>query len=196
MKRINILAVIASFYLVGCVKAEIAKEEWNIDATLVVTTCTGANANCPVTIQKGKINAIGEAVYIDLGKEPVTSLIPKGQKVIENEQTALLDLPAKGKVKIYSFVPSEGELAGQLIYVALDDVETGRGRLAGKTFIRILRQLKGDKPDQWLEAGMLVGPNRPSKWLFTLKPDGTLVTFAGKDKTEIEFGTGKKILGS
>lgn len=195
MKRINIFALLASVHLVGSIQAD-ALEQWNIDATVTVSTCTGANATCPVTIQKGKVNAIGESIYIDLTKEPITSLIPKGQKSIEKDQTQLLDLPAKDGVKIYSFVPSEGELANQIIYFALDDVNTGRGRLAGKAYIRILRQLKGDKPDQWLEAGEVLASKRPAQWLFTIKPDGTLITYEGTDKKEVYFGLGKKVLGS
>ncbi len=202
MKRINfgLSVVLASIYLTGYAYADAAPAlesvTVNLDLDIVAVVC-GPHASCPINITKGKTNAIGDTVIIDVRKLPKTSLIPEGKTAIEEEQFQWLPLPPKGGIKVYSFIPSEGELADKTIYLAFDDVVSRPGsRLGGKTFIRILRQVEGDAPDKWLEAGELEGFSRPTKWPFTLMPDGTLVTIYGKDKRRVEFKLGKKMLGS
>lgn len=112
---------------------------------LGVTTCTGGGSNCSVTI-----NAMGDTIELDVTKLPVKEL-----GTISQDKVIKLALPQEENERVvYSYIPSEGELSGKKIYLTLENRPQAPGtRLAGKTVIKLYRQIEGDKVTQWIDVG-------------------------------------------
>ncbi len=164
----------------------------DVDVEVYVQDCLGAHSTCSI-VRGGRTNAIGDVSIIDIRHEPITPLMP----VKKEGERIELDLPKVGELKVYSFVPTEGELAGTRVYVALNNI-LQRGRLAGQTFIRVLRQLEGEKPDQWIEAGAFILKGAKAQALkkmsFFASPNGTFVLKDYKGVDKVVFYLGDKIL--
>jgi hypothetical protein len=150
----------------------------DIKAKVAVATCL--RGNCPVTI-----NAVGDKVHIDLSKYKITDL---GTLTAEKEVT--LDLPTvPGEMKIYSFTPSEGDLAGTKVHVAFDNQQARAGsRFSGLNIVKVHRHAEGEK--EWTEAGSFSGKDQPSTWVFTAYPNGDFKTFSPEGKKEVTFELG------
>ncbi len=138
--------------------------------TNIIQYCTGDSAICR---QKGRVNAIGDVVNIDVSKYPVKAL----GKITE-EKLMTLALPEKeGEKVIYSFIPTVGDFAGQLVYVVFDYLVARPGsRIAGKSTVMLYRSLEGAKATQWTEIAtitMLAKDVKLQPIEVTVKPDGT-----------------------
>ena len=163
-------------------------------------SCIGSgSANCSATV-----NAIGEREVIDVSQYKVTDF-----GVIDKPKEVLFDLPAVRtaynepvKPLIYSFTPTQGELAGTKIYVAISDIIPKLGsRYQGRDVYHFFRLLEGQKPNQWIDAGNLnfildgTNPNSiPKQWGALIQPDGTWTisyTDAAGEQT-VNFAFGKK----
>ena len=155
----------------------------DVDATFELTitsvVCTGAGAQCPVTISQQKSvtkNAIGDFYQVDLKKYPATAL-----GAIAKDTTKSLAIPLqKFEVKSYSFKPTQvtsKELAGgKLIYFAFYNEPQRPGTPnAGKQVVRIVRLIEGQNPNLWVDLGEFKAPKLPANRKYVLKPNGTLV---------------------
>ena len=145
----------------------------DIDIKIGVTTCTGGASTCSTTI-----SAMGEVVELDVAKLPVKDL-----GTISQDQVINLTIPAnKDDKNVYSYTPSEGELTGTKIYLTLDNQPPRAGtRLAGKTVIKMYRQLEGNTPNQWIDVGEIYTVQKDktlpvNELPFTFKKDGNLET--------------------
>ena len=140
-----------------------------------VTTCTGANAQCNVTI-----SAIGDVVEVDIKGAQIKDL-----GTINEERVKSLALPGTiGTYSIFSLTPSEGDLKGTKVFLLVQNQAQRAGtRQADMTVFKFSRQLPGDKPNEWKEVGeiTLKKTEALSAWPFVIQKNGTLITFDTKD---------------
>lgn len=166
-----------------------------LDVDITVQTCTGAGSTCSI-VKGGKINAIGNVETIDVSKESITSF----GKLDKTEQRLELDIPtAVDGLEIYSFVPTKGEMAGKLIYLTLHNEPQAPGsRLAGKDVIKLLRQVKGDKADKWIEVGSIIkNKTKVLKTLpFFVTADATFYIRDYNNQNRVEFRMGDLVIKS
>ena len=152
-----------------------------------VASCTGEGAAC-----RSVVNAIGDAVTIDVSKYPVTAL-----GTISQDKSIDIDLPQiPGSQKVYSVKFTSGESAGKIIYIVFDNIPTKAGtRLAGKTQIKIYRRFEDQKPNAWTEIGT-IEPNGivREKDTVVFKADGTAVWTDRVNNKPVVFLLGKKDL--
>lgn len=147
------------YFLVGMmilsmqVNAGVVDVSLYLDVDVTVQTCTGAQSTCSI-VKGGKVNAVGEVEIIDVSKQKALSL----GSLDKVEQKLVLNIPQTiDGLEIYSFKPTKGDMAGKLIYLALhNEAQRPGSMLAGKDVIKILRQVQGDKADQWVEAGSII----------------------------------------
>lgn len=157
----------------------------NITAKVGVTTCVGAQASCGTTI-----NAVGENVTIDVSKYEVTSLGKVDQEIIKS-----LDMPIKqGTMKIYSFTPTQGELANKLIYVVFDNIAPRAGSLAAlkKNTIKVYRRTQDEPNNQWVEVSEITTNQPVDKLPFSIEPSGVWSVYDNIAKKTIAIDLGKK----
>jgi len=131
-----------------------------VNAAIGFNTCTGAGAVCPTAVT---INAVGVPVTID-----ISTLQPLG--TIDRNKTISIELPVLlGEQKVYSFTPTTGDMAGQKIIFALDNVKpTGRYAITGG-LVNIYRRT-GIPGQMWIDMGNFTG--RISRL-----PEGTTASF-------------------
>ena len=136
-----------------------------------VATCTGGGNQCNVTI-----NAVGDVVTFDIAGYPVKDL---GE--LKADQLITLDLPQQLRgAKVFSFIPTSGDLSGTEIYLLIQNVRQRVGtRRANKTVFKLSRQLMGAQPDQWIELGDIEIDKRKTlkNWPFIVSPNGTFISF-------------------
>ena len=163
------------FFSMTCIQLSNAMIDVDIDVDLTyknaIANCTGGNNICNVTI-----GAIGEVVTLDVTGQPKTELgtITKTQSI----KLDLSDVP--NTYKVYSFTPSKGDFANQPITLLIQNVAQKPGsRLYGQTVFKLSRQVKGDKPNQWMWVADFVVTQavQPKQWPFIVLPDGTFITF-------------------
>lgn len=156
-----------------------------VTAKVGVTTCVGPHSSCGTTI-----NAVGEKMIIDVSKEEVTSL---GK--VDKEITKFLDMPAKqGIMKIYSFTPTQAELASKLIYVTFDNIVPRAGSLAAlkKNTIKVYRRTQDEPNDQWVEVSEIATDQPVDKLPFSIEPSGVWSIYDNIAKKTIAIDLGKK----
>ncbi len=163
----------------------------NVHAGFGFNNCWGNNANCPTTVT---VTGTGEKPVFDVTKYKVT---PFGE--ITKEKWVKFGLPiVKNTQKFYSFSPTEGELAGQKIFLLFDNEAQRKGSIYGaQTVIKMYRLIEGQKPYEWLIIGNARISRKPGETpeaSFTIKPNGTLLTYDPVRKKLISYELGKKDL--
>jgi hypothetical protein len=146
--------------------------------------------------QERKANAIGDVVDIDVSRYSVKFL---GKVTVDKLVTlALPDTP--GEKTVYSFVPAQGDFAGQLVYIVFDYIKPRPGtQIVGKTIVMVYRRIEGTKTTAWTEIAnvKLTVPNvKLGSIDVTLKPDGTGVWFDTQEKKNQIFLIGRKDFGT
>jgi hypothetical protein len=151
----------------------------NVNAKVAVGTCP--RGNCPVTI-----NAVGDKAVIDISKYAVTDL----GTIVEAKDHVSISLPTQaGDMKIYSFIPTEGDLANKKIFVAFDNQQPRAGsRFAGLNLVKVHRRANGET--DWTEAGQFAGADKVSEWQFEIRPNGDFVTIDPRSKKVVTFELG------
>ncbi len=182
-----VLGLIATTYGAGLycdADLSLVKIEVDVTLKLAVSNCYGAYSHCDVTIT----GVPSKPLLFDLSKTPITKL---GK--IEDKTLKFIDLPVKmGTRKVYSFIPTKEELEGKLVYVTFENINPGRGRTAGMNVIKVYRHLENEKPDYWIQAGLMESA-RPFKQLgFIITPDGTWTTYDPKKDGAVNLPLGKK----
>ncbi len=159
--------------------------------TNIILQCTGDSQVCT---QKAKLNAIGEEVKIDVSKYPPTFL----GKISEEEALTLAMPEKQGEMVVYSFIPTAGDFAGQLVYIVFNYLVSRPGtRLAGKSVITAYRRPESAKPTDWTEIATLTFLAKNLKLepiKVTLKPDGTAIWINVNTHVPEVFLFGKKDL--
>ncbi len=153
-------------------------------------TCTGAGSTCSIVM-----NALGEEITLDVAALPVKKL-----GIIAKDTPLLLPLPLEeGTQKIYSYIPSEGELANTAIYLAFDNKKPRPGtRLGSKKVITWYRQLEGDAPNKWIDVGEIsvsTSEKFPKEYPVVIKKNGNILTKSIDEKgqsKDVLFVLGKK----
>ena len=106
-----------------------------------IESCVGTTVTCSPVM---KLNAVADTALLGLSKKPVTDL-----GTLTNENLSL-ELPKKvGDSRVYSFKPSQGELANQTVYLAFVNEENARYR--GQIYITMVRKVHGQKEAEWLK---------------------------------------------
>lgn len=173
----------------------------DINVQVGVNNCTGGHSVCPITQTMG---AFGQAFTVNPMVGSVTDL---GK--INQEMSVKLDLPEKvDGYTLYSLTPTEGELAGQTIYLALRLSAQGKpgSRLAGLYPVELFRLVAGQDPKRgWARAAEFLmkgtqgmGESKETKGAltslsFTFMPNGNGSTIDPKGK-KVEFILGTKQL--
>lgn len=152
--------------------------DFKLDLIVAVSTCTGKNSNCSITI-----NAIGDVVDVDVNDSLIVEF---GKVTLDSvKNLSLPEIP--GIHRIYSFIPSEGELAGTEIYLLVQNEEQRIGtRRAEKTVFTLSRLLADDKSTDWIKVGdIAVKKSDTLKVMpFLFEKDGTINTFEVKEPLE------------
>lgn len=161
--------------------------------TNIVQYCTGDSAVCT---QKAKVtpNAIGDLFELDVSRYPVKFL---GK--ISEEKALMLAMPAaQGEQVVYSFIPTTGDYAGQLVYIVFDYLKSRPGTpIAGKSTVMGYRRLQSAPATQWTEIATITFLAKNLKLepiSLTFKPDGTAVWINVNTKTPEVFLFGRKDL--
>lgn len=149
----------------------------DVKAIISVVSCTGPHATCPIT------STINAPAFTCCGN-------PTEQKVnalgsITTDLQANLVVPQKaGERSLYSFAPSEGELAGKTIYIGLERQPKRPGtRHADVNRVEVYRHVTGESLE-WKRVGILSSKTElPSTISFTFKADGDATTEANPNVT-------------
>lgn len=163
-----------------------------VRAGLSLANCIGNSPNCSSNVT---LNAVGENEIIDVKKYKVTSF---GD--IKDDTKVDLEIPVeKNTQKIYSFKPTQGELAGKMIYLAFDNIPPRLGSIAsGKVAVKMYSQNESQKANEWTDVGNMTfdqaAAGEKLTQPFTIKPDGTLVSYDPKRKVTVEYPLGKSKL--
>ena len=167
----------------------------DIKAIIGVSTCTGGNATC--NVNQTLLNAVGDPFIV---KPTAKEATPLG--TISSEKIVELALPSNvDGYTLFSFSPSEGDLAGKTVYLALRLSAKGRigTRFPGFYPVELFRLVEGQNPEKdWLRAGQFrvegtQGAQAVGKGVsglsFTFKPNGD-ASVTGPEKGKITFNLG------
>lgn len=186
MKRlISIVLFNLTLFLGASLRAE-GKE-----AKTAVANCGAETVQCSATV-----NAMGDAVMIDVTKLKITDL-----GTINADKKVDIALPTTvGSTTAYRFTPSTGESKDVATLVVFENVKQAPGtRLFGKTLIRISRHFEPIKEGSpWIEVGRIEidGKEVEQKEVpVTFKPDGSAVANDPTTKEPMVFPVAKKDLG-
>ncbi len=155
----------------------------------VVTNCTGTKSTCTA-----RIGAIGEVRFFDISayQGKITAL---GK--ITSKQNVTVNLPQNpNEATVYSFTPSSGELAGDLIYVIFENVPQAPGTAtANKTVIIVSRMLQEEVASKKeTEAGRIITTATLNPVTVSFDVDGT-ATWIDSTGTPQVYTLGKRQLG-
>ncbi len=182
MTRYMLLILTGSALCISSAQATIF--DLKLDMRVAIQTCAGGVKGGPKTKCRQVINAIGDKVNIPLSQLKIQSL-----DLSQPDQALALPVTA-GTRTAYSFVPSQGELAGKTVYLVFDNVAQRAGtKDFGKMVIKMYRNVKDvDQEGAWTEVGNLNFGNLNMP--FSVKPDGTFLT------QDTEFLLGQKLINT
>ena len=151
--------------------------------------CIGKMANCNTTVS---VNAVGEVADIDRTKN-----LTKFGKITEDTQKTLEIPTQSGIIKIYSFTPSEGEMAGKELFLALDNVPPVLGSIySGQKVVKLYAQNQDQKRTEWTTVGNFRWKDalESNSFEVTITPNGTIMATDPVRNEEVTLPLGRRKL--